>query len=298
MTTAYCPAHITCFFRPVVSSGNVLEKGSKGVGVRLGKGSTVHAEETGGAVRITINGRKEDARITRHVLGHMAPGRSFEVNVECGLPIGQGFGMSASGAVAVALCIAEITGKSRTEAFEAAHRADAICGGGLGDVAGLMHEGDVPIRIREGLPPFGRVYDAGISFERMTLVVLGDKLSTAGVLGNKSQLNKISESGDNAMIEFNGHMAIPKSESKEDSTKDLLFNISNKFSSEAGIRGPAVAEAMRILDKNGIRSSMCMLGNSIFTDAPEEEVRRALGGRGMIFSTSSTGEPARIIRRE
>jgi hypothetical protein len=40
-----------------------------------------------------------------------------------------------------------------------------------------------------------------------------------------------------------------------------------------------------------------MLGNSIFTDVPEEEVRDILGGSGRIIGTRSTSEPARIIRK-
>ncbi|MDR0309329.1 MAG: pantothenate kinase, partial [Candidatus Methanoplasma sp.] len=99
MTSAFCPSHTTCFFRPV-HSDNILKKGSRGVGIRLGAGTTVHMYERTGSTKITIGGKADDARITRHVLEHMAPDRSFETDVECGLPLGQGFGMSASGAVA------------------------------------------------------------------------------------------------------------------------------------------------------------------------------------------------------
>ena len=284
MISAYCPAHITCFFRPVLSE-NILEKGSRGVGVRLGAGSTVHLDEINGRTKVSIDGKADDAKITKYVLEHMAPDRRFDVSVECGLPTGQGFGMSASGAIAAALCASEITGKSRAEAFEAAHAAEAACGGGLGDVAGLMHEADVPIRVGAGLPPFGHVIDRGIIFERMTLIVLGQKLSTAGILGDDLRVRKICAAGDAAMGSF-----------LENATKDSLFRISNIFSSEAEIRGPEVADAMKALEKNGTRASMCMLGNSIFTDAPEEEASDALEG-GRVFSVRSTCEPAHIIRK-
>jgi pantoate kinase len=285
MTSAFCPAHITCFFSPVLS-GNVLEKGSRGAGIRLRRGTTVHLDEIRGSTKVRIDGKTADARVTRHVLGHMAPDRSFDAVVECGLPVGQGFGMSASGAVAVALCLSEVTGKSRKEAFKAAHTAEVICGGGLGDVAGLMHEGDVPIRATAGMPPFGSVTDRGITFERITLIVLGRKLSTAGVLGDAERMKRICGAGDAAVDGFS-----------ERGTKDLLFELSGRFSSETGIMGPAVADAVKTMEKNGIRASMCMLGNSVFTDATEEEVRDAIGDRGRIFLTSSTGEPARIIRK-
>jgi len=284
MISAYCPAHITCFFRPVFSD-DVLKKGSRGVGIRLAEGSTVHIEEIRGRTKVTIDGRPDEAKITKHVLEHMAPGRSFDVSVECSLPAGQGFGMSASGAVAAALCMSEITGKSRAEAFEAAHTAEAVCGGGLGDVAGILHESDVPIREAAGMPPFGRVIGSGITFEKMTLIVLGQKLSTAGVLSDEVSVGKICSAGDAAMEAFRGN-----------ATKDSLFRISDKFSSEAEIRGPEVADKLKILERSGIRSSMCMLGNSIFTDAQEDVVRGILD-RGKVFSVRSTSEPARIIRK-
>ena len=285
MTSAFCPAHITCFFRPFITD-NILESGSRGVGIRLTAGTTVHVDEIRGNTKVIINGKTDDAKITKHVLEHLAHGRHFEVNAECGLPLGQGFGMSASGAVAAALCASEITGKGRKEAFEAAHTAEVTCGGGLGDVAGLMHEGDVPKRVKEGLPPFGHVIGQSISFERMTLVVLGQKLSTAGVLGDNSKLKKICEAGDSAMNDF-----------PDNATKELLFRMSNRFSLEAGVRGPEVAEAMQALNEGGIRSSMCMLGNSIFTDVSEEEVRAALGDERAVFSASSTDKPAHVIRK-
>ena len=285
MTSAFCPAHITCFFRPVVSD-SISESGSRGVGIRLRAGTTVHIDEIRGNTKVVIDGKADDAKITRHVLEHLAHGRRFEVNIECGLPPGQGFGMSASGAIAAALCISEMTGKSRAEAFEAAHAADAACGGGLGDVAGLMHEGDVPIRVKEGLPPLGRVINEGMTFERMTLAILGQKMSTAGVLRDSNALKRICEAGDAAMADFTGR-----------ATKELLFKISCRFSSEAGVKEPKVEEAIQMLGRNGIRSSMCMLGNSIFTDAPCEEVRAVLGEEIAIYSTSSTNEPACIIQK-
>ena len=284
MTAAFCPAHTTCFFRPV-HSGNILERGSKGVGIRLEAGTTVHMEEIRGRTKVTIDGKDDDAKITKHVLEQMAPGRSFDVSAECGLPPGQGFGMSASGAIAVALCVSEIIGKSRAEAFAAAHTSEVLCGGGLGDVAGLMHEADVPIRVKAGMPPFGQVTDRGIVLKKMTVVVLGEKMKTAAIIGNEKKLNAICDAGDAAMERFLG-----------DPTKDALFEISNIFSDKAEVKGLKVADAIRRLERNGIRSAMCMLGNSIFTDVPEEEVRAVLGDV-RTFSTSSASEPARIIRK-
>ena len=285
MTSAYCPAHITCFFSPAPSE-NIIMTGSVGVGIRLKAGTTVHVDEIRGSTKVVIDGKDHEAKITRHVLEHMALGRNFDVTVECGLPLGQGFGMSASGAVATALCLAEILGKSRTKAFEAAHIADVVCGGGLGDVAGLMCDADVPIRVKAGFPPLGEVKGAGFSFDNLTIAVLGDKLSTAAVLGDADVFDRIYKAGEKAMSEF---VKDPGDK------KASVFKLSNSFSQEAGVRAPAVNDAILRLEKSGNRAAMCMLGNSIFTDAREDEVRKILGS-GTMISTASTNEPARIIQ--
>ena len=283
MTSAFCPSHITCFFRPA-SSDRILEKGSRGAGIRLKEGTTVHIREISGRTRISIDREEREAWITKHLLEKMAPGRSFEVNIECGLPPGQGFGMSASGVIAAALCLSEILGKSRKEAFEAAHISEVECGGGLGDVAALMHEVNAPIRIKEGMPPFGKVIDSGIVFDRMTLVVLGKKMSTAEILGDEVRSKKICEAGDTAMERFlHGN-------------NKSIFDISRQFAFDSGVMGKEVAGAIKKLEKNGAKASMCMLGNSIFTDLPEGEVRDILGDVES-YSTKSTAEPARIIRK-
>ena len=285
MISAFCPAHITCFFRPVRSQ-DIMRTGSRGAGIRLSLGTTVHMDETSGRTRVVINGKDNSADVTRHVLEHMAPDRGFDVGVTCDLPMGQGFGMSASGAIAAALCAAEITGKSRDEAFAAAHAAEVMCGGGLGDAAGLMSEADVPIRVREGMPPFGDITDAGFSFGDMTLAVMGRKMNTADVLGDGSKLEIISAAGDIAIRSFLAEM-----------TKESLFKVSGRFSSETGLRAAAVSGAIEILDGNGISSAMCMLGNSIFINASKKEVEGILDGRAHLYGTASTAEPARIIRR-
>jgi pantoate kinase len=283
MTTAFCPSHITCFFRPV-SSDEILEKGSRGAGIRMKAGTTVHINEIIGKSKISIDREAGEARITKHLLERFAPGRSFEVDIECGLPPGQGFGMSASGAIAAALCLSEITGKNREEAFEAAHISEVICGGGLGDVAALMSEVHVPIRTKAGMPPFGKVIDSGIVFEKMTLVVLGKKLSTADILSDEVKYKRICDAGDIAMERF-------LSDKREG-----IYGISRRFSFDSGVMGENVAEAIGRLEKNGAGASMCMLGNSIFTDLPEEEVRDVLG-ECETYSAASTSEPARIIRK-
>jgi pantoate kinase len=69
-------------------------------------------------------------------------------------------------------------------------------------------------------------------------------------------------------------------------TVDGLFAKSREFSHTTGIESPAIGAALDVLEPHG-HAAMCMLGNSIFTDVPKEEVLD-LFGEVPIYSCSST----------
>jgi Predicted archaeal kinase (sugar kinase superfamily) len=286
MIKAYCPAHITCFFRPTESS-DVLSKGSLGAGIRLESGTIVSMEERVGNTRILLNGVPADAKITQFVLEKTIPEKGVELNIETQLPFGQGFGMSASGAIAAALCASEISGADRYDSFVAAHIADIEGGGGLGDVAALMTEAHQPVRLKAGIPPKGVIIDTRLSFDRVTVVVLGLNMKTSDILKDSSKYNAIMSAGGSTVTDY-----------MKDVTKERLFDISNRFSTISGVEQNNVSDAIGKLKEKGIRSAMCMLGNSIFSEASEDEIKEVLGEDIWTFSTRSTNESARIIRKE
>ncbi len=285
MISAFCPAHITCFFQPV-DAVDVLAKGSRGAGIRLNLGTTVELEErSSGESRVTLDDIDSDAPITKAVLNSLAPKRSFNVTVKNDLPTGQGFGMSASGAIAASLCVCELLGLRREEAFKAAHIAEVTCGGGLGDVSGLICEAHQPIRISAGLPPIGEVIDSEVKFNNLTLAVLGPKLNTSDILSDMRKYTRISEVGALAMSDY-----------IDNASKEALFRASNKFSSGIKMESILMSKAIRELKERGIRSGMCMLGNSMFIDSFEDVVRDVLDDV-QLFTARSTDVPARVIRK-
>jgi len=286
MIRAYCPAHITCFFRPSESS-DILAKGSLGAGIRLGSGTFVTLEERIGDTRILLNGVPTDAKITQDVLKRMIPEKRVELNIETQLPFGQGFGMSASGAIAAALCAAEMSGANRYDAFKTAHVADIEGGGGLGDVAALMTEAHQPVRIKAGIPPSGSIIDTGLSFKRITVAVLGSNMRTSDILRDKGRYDALISAGESAVTDYLKNVS-----------KERLYDISNRFSSSSGVEQKNTSDAIKRLKERGIRSAMCMLGNSIFSEASEDEIKEVLGEDVWTFSTGSTNESARVIRKE
>lgn len=288
MVTAFSPGHITCFFAPSgPSEGNALSRGSVGAGIRTSLGATVEiCERSGSGHRIVMDGVSASASVTEKLLERMAPGRGFEVFIENQLPCSEGFGMSAAGAIAAALCLSEIVGTSEQQAYEQAHLAEINGGGGLGDVSAISCLEHQPVRIRPGIPPYGEVIGTGVEFRSLSFVVLGPKMHTGQTLGNPEVFSKISEYGKIGLNEY-----------LEDPSEDALFGISNRFSSVCGLESDEVKNAIHRLNENGFRSAMCMLGNSIFTDAPPEEARSILGV-DKVYSASSTNGCPSIIRKE
>lgn len=283
MITSFCPGHVSCIFQPLTSY-NVLESGSRGVGIRISLGAHAAVEpRDDGVVNIWIDGQQAIAHITRMAAEDIAPGQGFDIRIDNDVPVSQGFGMSAAGALASSLCIAEITGQSRTRAFSAAHVAEVRGGGGLGDVAAIVAGGDVPVRTVPGLPPYGKVVNAGFKFSTLTLIVLGKVLESDTILGDTDRLLAIREASSAAMEGF-----------LDDPSYRNLFAMSNSFSSESNLESPAIRRVIQALNGKGYNAGMCMLGNSVFTDAPEDAVW-ALFGRGHFRTFPCRSSPKEIM---
>lgn len=283
MVSAFCPGHVSCIFQPIASY-DAMSSGSRGVGIRLSAGSTATVEpRDDGVVNIWLDGQQSIAHITRKAAEDLAPGMGFDIRITNDLPVSQGFGMSAAGAIATAICIAEITGQSRSRAFIVAHAAEVLGGGGLGDVSAIVAGRHVPIRTVPGLPPFGAVVNARFKFPKITLAVLGDRLETESVLSDPRRLRKVREASAPCLEDF-----------MKDQSADRLFEESNRFSSQSDLESPAIRRVIAKLNEMGYRAGMCMLGNSIFTDAPED-LLWALFGRGHVRTWSCSSSSKEIV---
>ncbi|MGI6008665.1 MAG: pantoate kinase [Methanomethylophilus sp.] len=286
--SAFCPGHITFIFRPCVDSrqSDLLKMGSMGAGVRISLGAEAVLEEIDDCSRtITVDGAEGDFPVSRAVLNRMLPDRGLKLTVKNAVPTGQGFGMSAAGAIAAALCAAEIKGENMNAAYVSAHIAEIVGGGGLGDVSALTCPADVPVRVKPGLPPHGEVVGTDIKLPHLALAVLGPKMNTGKVLGNVTNFMRITAAGTKGMEDF---MADP--------TEERLFSISNEFSKGTGIEAPEVSDALAKLSQKGIRAAMCMLGNSIAAECSADELRGVIGDVP-VWECSSTPAVPGVTRK-
>ena len=284
MITAFCPGHITCFFHPV-KSYDPMATGSRGVGIKLSKGVKVTLEErTDDKIITTMDGVETDCRITKLAVTDIDRSRGYDITIENELPVGQGFGMSAAGSIAAALCACEFTGKDIQEAFFAAHRAEIAGGGGYGDVSGITGESHVPIRAVAGIPPFGKVITSGLK-ANICVAILGGPLDTGETLSNEITLKKIQDTGSRLVTEF-----------IDDPSLERLFAYSKEFSESIGLETPEISSALSKLREEG-NAGMCMLGHSIFTDLTPARTRKILGSGVKVLPCNSTDSMPRIIRK-
>ena len=285
MIKAFCPGHITGFFAPVITD-DALTTGSIGAGIRLSKGVTVTIEgrASNRKTRITMDGEdRTDAKITEHVVNALGPDKTFDITIENELPLSQGMGMSAAGAIALGLCITMLKGMNEEEAYKAAHIAEVVNGGGLGDVAGILG-GKQTIRLKAGMPPYGRTVDTGLDI-KLSVVVLGPELETGNVLSDRGAMKKITASGTECV---NRYVSGP--------SEKLFYELSSQFSKNIGLESKKVKRALSVLRENGHMASMCMLGNSIFTNADEDQVCEVLGDVNVIQCASSDLLPSATRR--
>ncbi|MCQ2056507.1 MAG: pantothenate kinase [archaeon] len=279
MISAFCPGHITCFFHPV-KTDSIFTTGSRGVGIKLSKGTNVIFEERlDNKIVITMNGKHSDCKIVELAIRNIISDEGFDVTVDNDFPIGQGFGMSASSAIAAALCACEYSGKDKKEAYKSAHIADIKGGGGLGDVSGIMCNSHFPVRKRAGIPPYGEVVDLNLKEMSISIAVLDNPLHTKDIIADFQLSEKLVDIGSRCVDSF-----------IKNPSKDSLFHLSNKFSNSTGLETTKVNSAIRKVSKTG-NAGMCMLGHSIFTDLDGDELSTLIDDALIIQCISANSMP-------
>jgi pantoate kinase len=257
---AFCPGHITGFFQ-ICEAGDLLSTGSRGAGLCLSLGATSKvwvSDSQRQAIEVLIDGKKSKADVTRTALRHLL-GKDklkIEVSTNLDLPLSQGFGMSAAGALSASLALAEVLGRERQEAFEATHIAEIMCNCGLGDVSAI-HKGGITIRKKPGLPPIGEVLRIDGTPE-IVLAVVGKRLLTKSVLTDPVKRKAINE------------------------TVERLMELSASFAVESGLVSKRIMEAMDAASKLGM-ASMSMLGSSVFAIGDKKGLATVLSDYGEVW---------------
>jgi pantoate kinase len=283
--TAFAPGHISCFFEPVYSS-DVYRTGSRGAGINITLGATseVFAQNSDKqSIEVYINNKKSSAQVTKLALKYLIGKNPIQIVVKTNssLPISQGFGMSAAGAVSATFALSKIIGVSTNEAMKASHFAEVQLKTGLGDVVASCF-GGIEIRRSPGLPPWGLIEHIPGNFN-LVLCVIGKKIATKKVLEDKSKTDKIIEYGKFCTKKL-----------LENPSIENLFFQAQVFTKNTKLADEQVLRAIDAANRYG-KASMCMLGNSVFAMGKTNDLCNALSSFGKIYVCSVDEYGARVF---
>jgi len=283
---AFAPGHISGFFEPVYHSEDPARSGSRGAGINISSGaiSEVSVESSANQnFEIYINNRRVQAPVTNLALKHLVGETKLKIIVRTrlNLPMGQGFGMSAAGALSATLATANLLKLSREDAIKASHFAEVQLRTGLGDVIASCF-GGLEIRKNAGLPPWGIIEHIPCK-HYIVLCVIGKKIDTKNILSDNSKINTIVEYGKYCTKKL-----------LENPSFENFFSLSQFFSKKTGLADKKILEAINAANRFGM-ASMCMLGNSIFAVGKTNDLCKTLSTYGKVFVCEVDQKGARSI---
>ncbi len=271
-SSAFCPGHVTAFFEPV-EHADPFKKGSRGAGLSLTLGVKTRVKARLGRkqnIRIYLNREEVSAPTTRLAVERAIGGASFEVFVQSDvkLPMSQGFGMSAAGALSAVLAVNDALelGLSHPRCVAIAHAAEVEARTGLGDVVPASL-GGMDLRLEPGAPPNGIVKRISADAD-ILLGVVGAPIPTRAVLSDPAKVKTIAEVGARCVQEFRKTMTMPD-----------LFRLGREFAIATGLAQGKVMDMIEGAAPYG-HCTMAMLGNSVFAVGQLEPLDALLKGMG------------------
>ena len=270
---AFSPCQITGFFRIHDAPKDPLRTGSTGAGINLQQGVTTSVRISPASrtkLSILFNGVPLVRPVVSRevVAGHL--GKSSEVlqvtvSHRSTLPMGCGYGTSGAGALSLSLALSEALSSnlSRVEAAHIAHRAEVKHRTGLGTVTSAFYGGLV-IRTRPGAPGFAQVKRFIPSSSMRIVSGAFGPISTASILSNtglKKRINLCAQGLVSLQV--------------RDPETDTFIRLSRRFAECLGLFSPRLRETISRMQRRRIKSSMMMIGESLFTVVREELVPEA-----------------------
>jgi len=251
--------------------------------IALGVQCDAEVKKGDGKVQVFYDSTLASAPVTERALSVLAKPNNVDVTVDLHhqLPIGQGFGMSAAGALASAHALAESIGLKFIDAVRAAHRAEVENRTGLGDVAALSR-GGITFRRKEGVMPYGQIDKINAEPE-VVLCVVGKPISTAEVLADRERKRRVNTVGKECVARM---AASP--------TLNSLMRLSREFMVKTQLASKEVEDAVLAAEKYG-QASMVMLGSSVFAIGDADALEKELSQHGQVFRTKVDWRGPRVI---
>lgn len=298
---AFCPAHITGFFKAYLEKDNQKnpEKlGSIGAGFSIKEGVTTHVNITSkinekSNFRITTIGYQSDKTdISEYILNEFFKLGNFEnmffdIEHKITVPVGYGLGSSSAVALSLSYALNQVlkTGLDKISIGQIAHNAEINCKTGLGDVLASYH-GGFEIRVKPGAPGIGQVEK--ISMKDISIIMICfSPIST----------NKFLEECLSQINGLGGKMVDKLLESKN---YEHFQDMSLEFARYVQVMTLRMENLIQELANKGIKCGVALFGETIFTMIPKEKENYVLQilekyTDGIIIKSELDNQGARVL---
>ena len=267
IATAFCPAHITGFFKAELGKEDSKQLGSLGAGFSIQKGvktivtirdKTKHDISN---FAIKVNGFESgDMQVSELVLSRFSTeGKFLDITHEIDVPVGYGFGCSAAVALSLAIALNDALDSklSKIKVAQIAHDVEIECKTGLGDVLASYH-GGFEIRVKSGAPGIGQIKKINLKEKRDVVIICFNPISTKKFL--KEKLSLINGLGGKMVDKL-----IVNNDTEE------FQDMSIKFARYVNVVTPKMNKVINILHRNKIKCGVALFGETIFSLVTKEE---------------------------
>ena len=274
---AFCPAHVTGFFKAYLEKDNQKspEKiGSMGAGFSIREGVTTRINilpkinQNSNFKITTICYESDKTDVSEYVLKEFLKLGNFEdmffdIQHEITIPVGYGLGSSSAVALSLSYALDHVlkTKLDHTVIGQIAHNAEINCNTGLGDVLASYH-GGFEVRIKPGAPGIGQVEK--INPGDITIIMICfSPISTNKFI--KERLSQINGLG--------GKMVTKLLESKD---YEHFEDMSLEFARYIQVMTLRMENLIQELASNGIKCGVALFGETVFTMIPKEKEEQVL----------------------
>ena len=295
MATAFCPAHITGFFKAELDKEDSKQLGSLGAGFSIQKGvkTTVTVREKTkhdiSDFAIKVNGFESgDMRVSELVLSRFSvKGKFIDVTHDIDVPVGYGFGCSAAVALSLSIALNDALEckLSKIKVAQIAHDVEIECKTGLGDVLASYH-GGFEIRDKPGAPGIGHVQKINLNKISIIMICFSPISTSKFIKERLSQINGLGGKMVNELLESKNY--------------EHFQEMSLEFAKYVNVMTPRMQKVVDELSNNNIKCGIALFGETIFSMIPKEKEGNVLKilekfSDGIIIKSKLDDVGARIL---
>ncbi|PJC49832.1 MAG: GHMP kinase [Nitrosopumilales archaeon CG_4_9_14_0_2_um_filter_34_16] len=298
--TAFCPAHITGFFKAhLVDKKNCLQNlGSMGAGFSIKQGVTTRVkiekkDNQKNNFKITTYGYQSDKTdVSEYVLNEFLKlgefsTKFFDIHHDISIPVGYGLGSSSAVALSLSFALDQALGTKLDKLMigQIAHSAEINCKTGLGDVIASFH-GGFEIRDKPGAPGIGHVEK-----------IITDKISIIMICFSPISTNKFIKERLSQINGLGGKMVNRLLESKN---YEHFQDMSLEFARYVDVMTPRMQKLVDEFAENNIKCGIALFGETVFSMIPQKNECKVLEilqkyTDGIIIKSELDNNGARIL---